>query len=177
MVDPTDQESISRGKQQLNQKGIWYTPVSGIWQTVWLEAVNPQHIRQILPEDDIDKKTVKLHLDIAGAKGQENIKVEVMDDGKVIKTITQKGISDMEMRIPMLLLWFPASPKIYHLNVELSVNGKTTDNVKSYFTLRETSIKKDACGYNRICLNGEADLPVRHVRSRLVAGRFTHSSV
>ena len=58
VVDPTDQESISRGKQQLNQKGIWYTPVSGIWQTVWLEAVNPQHIRQILPEADIHKKTV-----------------------------------------------------------------------------------------------------------------------
>ena len=155
VVDPTDQESISRGKQQLNQKGIWYTPVSGIWQTVWLEAVNPQHIRQILPEADIHKKTVKLHLDIAGAKGQENIKVEVMDDGKVIKTITQKGISDMEIEIPNAVLWSPASPKIYHLNVELSVNGKTTDNVKSYFTLRETSIKKDACGYNRICLNGE----------------------
>lgn len=155
VVDPTDQESISRGKQQLNQKGIWYTPVSGIWQTVWLEAVNPQYIRQILPEADIHKKTVKLHLDVAGAKGQENIKVEVLDKRKVIKTIEQKGTTDMEIEIPDAVLWTPASPQLYHLNVELSVNGKIVDNVKSYFTLREAGIKKDACGYNRICLNGE----------------------
>lgn len=156
VVDPTDTESISRGKQQLNQKGIWYTPVSGIWQTVWLEAVNPQHIRQILPEADIHKKTVKLHLDIANAKGQENVKVEVLDEGKVIKTIEQKNAPVIEIEMPEAILWTPSSPKLYHVNVELSANGKVVDKVKSYFTLREVSIKKDACGYNRICLNGES---------------------
>lgn len=156
VVDPTDTESISRGKQQLNQKGIWYTPVSGIWQTVWLEAVNPQHIRQILPEADIHKKTVKLHLDIANAKGQENVKVEVLDEGKVIKTVEQKNAPVIEIEMPEAILWTPSSPKLYHVNVELSANGKIVDKVKSYFTLREVSIKKDACGYNRICLNGES---------------------
>ena len=82
VTDPTDTESISRGKQQLNQEGIWYTPVSGIWQTVWLEAVDKTYIRQVLPSTDIEKKSVKLNFDIAGAKGNEEVKIEVLDDGK-----------------------------------------------------------------------------------------------
>ena len=63
VTDPTDTESISRGKQQLNQEGIWYTPVSGIWQTVWIEAVNKTCIKQVLPVADIYKKSVKLSFD------------------------------------------------------------------------------------------------------------------
>ena len=155
VTDPTDTESISRGKQQLNQEGIWYTPVSGIWQTVWLEAVNKTYIRQVLPSTDIERKSVKLAFDIAGAKGNEEVKIEVLDDGKVIKTVEQKLTNAMEIGVPNAVLWSPESPKLYHLNIVLSNGGRVLDRVKSYFALRKVDARKDECGYNRICLNNQ----------------------
>ena len=155
VIDPTDTESISRGKQQLNQEGIWYTPVSGIWQTVWLEAVNKTYIRQVLPSTDIERKSVKLAFDIIGAKGNEEVKIEVLDDGKVIKTVEQKLRDVMEIDVPNAVLWSPESPKLYHLNIVLSNGGRVLDRVKSYFALRKVDVRKDECGYNRICLNNQ----------------------
>ena len=155
VTDPTDTESISRGKQQLNQEGIWYTPVSGIWQTVWLEAVNKTYIRQVLPSTDIERKSVKLAFDIIGAKGNEEVKIEVLDDGKVIKTVEQKLTNAMEIDVPNAVLWSPESPKLYHLNIVLSNGGRVLDRVKSYFALRKVDVRKDECGYNRICLNNQ----------------------
>ena len=155
VTDPTDTESISRGKQQLNQEGIWYTPVSGIWQTVWLEAVNKTYIRQVLPSTDIERKSVKLAFDIIGAKGNEEVKIEVLDDGKVIKTVEQKLRDAMEIDVPNAVLWSPESPKLYHLNIVLSNGGRVLDRVKSYFALRKVDVRKDECGYNRICLNNQ----------------------
>ena len=155
VTDPTDTESISRGKQQLNQEGIWYTPVSGIWQTVWLEAVNKTYIRQVLPSTDIERKSVKLAFDIIGAKGNEEVKIEVLDDGKVIKTVEQKLTNAIEIDVPNAVLWSPESPKLYHLNIVLSNGGRVLDRVKSYFALRKVDAPKDECGYNRICLNNQ----------------------
>ena len=155
VIDPTDTESISRGKQQLNQEGIWYTPVSGIWQTVWLEAVNKTYIRQVLPSTDIERKSVKLAFDIIGAKGNEEVKIEVLDDGKVIKTVEQKLTNAIEIDVPNAVLWSPESPKLYHLNIVLSNGGRVLDRVKSYFALRKVDVRKDECGYNRICLNNQ----------------------
>ena len=77
-------------KQQLEPKGIWYSPVSGIWQTVWLEAVNSTHILQVLPTADIHKKTVSLDISVAKAKGGEKVKVELLDEGKVVGTTGAK---------------------------------------------------------------------------------------
>ena len=155
VIDPTDTESISRGKQQLDPKGIWYSPVSGIWQTVWLEAVSSTHILQVLPTADVHKKTVSLDIGVAKAKGGEKVKVELLDGSKIVNAIEQKLTSKIEMEIPEAVLWSPSSPKLYHLNIELVSNGKVVDKVKSYFALREVSIKEDECGYRRICLNGE----------------------
>lgn len=155
VIDPTDTESISRGKQQLEPKGIWYSPVSGIWQTVWLEAVNSTHILQVLPTADIHKKTVSLDISVAKAKGGEKVKVELLDEGKVVGTTEQKLASKIEMEVPEAVLWSPSSPKLYHLNIELLSQGQVIDKVKSYFAMREVSIRKDECGYQRICLNGD----------------------
>ncbi len=153
VVDPTDKESISRGKQQLDQKGIWYTPVSGIWKTVWLEAINKEHIRQILPEADIHSRKVVLNID-AVSKGSETLKVKVLDGGKVIKQLESPICEKVEIEIPEAVLWTPETPQLYHLQVQLCKGDKILDDVTSYFSMREVSIKKDECGYQRICLNG-----------------------
>ena len=117
VVDPTDTESISRGKQQLDQKGIWYTPVSGIWQTVWIEAVNKTCIKQVLPVADIYKKSVKLSFDVENSNGKEDITVDLLDNGKVVKTVKGKSGDAMEIPVPNAVLWTPSSPKLYHINI------------------------------------------------------------
>ncbi|MFI3259331.1 MAG: beta-galactosidase, partial [Rikenellaceae bacterium] len=156
VVDPTDTESISRGKQQLNQQGIWYTPVSGIWQTVWLECVESTHIKQVLPTTDIKKMSVTLDVDVASAKGSETLRIEILDGEKVIKTIDQKlGDGKVEVAMPNATLWSPATPQLYHLNISLMSGKKVLDSAKSYFAMREVKVMKDECGYNRIALNGE----------------------
>lgn len=155
VTDPTDTESISRGKQQLNQEGIWYTPVSGIWQTVWMEAVDKTHIRQVLPSADIEEKSVKLDFNIAGVKGSETLKIEVLEDGKVVKTVERKVHDNVEINVPNAVLWTPETPKLYHLNITLTDKGRVLDQVKSYFALRKVDTRKDTCGYNRICLNNQ----------------------
>lgn len=155
VVDPTDTESISRGKQQLDQKEIWYTPVSGIWQTVWIEAVNKTCIKQVLPVADIYKKSVKLSFDVENSNGKEDITVDLLDNGKVVKTVKGKSGDAMEIPVPNAVLWTPSSPKLYHINISMSKSGKEIDRVSSYFTLRKVDIKKDDCGYKRICLNDE----------------------
>lgn len=155
VVDPTDTESISRGKQQLNQQGIWYTPVSGIWQTVWMEAVGDTYIEQVLPTADIDDMEVELDFDLEGAKGNEDVVIEVLDGDKVIKTIKQELEDDVIVDMEGATLWSPTSPKLYNINVTLLRKGKELDKVKSYFAMRKVESKKDECGYNRVFLNNE----------------------
>ena len=155
VTDPTDTESITRGKQQLNQRGIWYTPVSGIWQTVWIEPVNPVYIRQMCPETNIENSTVKLHFDIAESVGDESLLVKVFDGEKNILTSEQKLGKDIELQIPGLVWWSPENPKLYDLEVSLCRNGRTLDKVTSYFAMRDVSIVRDEAGYKRICLNGK----------------------
>lgn len=155
VTDPTDTESITRGKQQMNQMGIWYTPVSGIWQTVWFENVNPTHIEKILPIANLAEGAVQLKLNIANEKGDENIVVKIFDENKVIATVNQRVTKEVKIKIPNAKLWSPTTPKLYHFTVELSKKNVVLDNVASYFALREVSINKDEAGYNRICLNGQ----------------------
>lgn len=78
----------------------------------------------MLPSTDIEKKSVKLNFDIAGAKGNEEVKIEVLDDGKVIRTVEQKLRDAIEIDVPDAALWSPESPKLYHLNISLSNGGQ-----------------------------------------------------
>lgn len=155
VVDPTDKESITRGKQQLNPTKIWYTPVSGIWQTVWIESVHSTHIRNILPETDIAKSIVNLNFDFANLKGDEYLKIKVLDNGKVIVSTTAKAAKSIEIAIPDPVLWSPLSPKLYNLEVVLTKTNTVLDSVNSYFAMREVSMRKDKTGYNRIFLNSK----------------------
>lgn len=153
VTDPTDTESDTRGKQILNPHGIWYTAVSGIWKTVWLEPVSKTRIARILPVPDIKTGTVKLGLELVGATGKEVVDVSVLDNGKKIASFSGT-LSEAAVRIPDPVLWTPGTPKLYELSITLKSKGKIVDVVSSYTSLREVSIVRDACGYKRIALNG-----------------------
>ena len=155
VTDPTDSESITRGKQQLNQQGIWYTPVSGIWQTVWLETVSKTHLKQILPTTDIHAGTVSLAFDICNPSGKETVEITVRDGEKMIAQTSAPAAEETCIEVPEAVLWSPSTPKLYNLEVKLLKGGKEIDSAKSYFAMREVKVGKDSYGYKRIFLNGE----------------------
>jgi len=155
VVDPTDKESISRGKQQLKQFGIWYTPVSGIWQTVWLEAVNSTHIEKLIPEANISQSSITLNFNYANIKGDEQLNIKIIDKDAIIVSGKYKVDGKITIEVPDPKLWTPEKPELYTLDIELIKNNVTVDRLYSYFAMREVSSQKDENGYNRIFLNNK----------------------
>jgi hypothetical protein len=156
VIDPTDTESITRGKQQLNQRGIWYTPVSGIWQTVWLETIDESHIVSVLPQANISKNSVNLQLNIANKERKQTLNIRVLDGNKVLANINERVTDKIDVKLPETILWTPETPKLYTLKIELIENNAVLDQVESYFAMREISTVTDEKGYQRVGLNGKA---------------------
>ena len=144
--DPTDTEVHPRGKQVLDPSGIWYTAVSGIWQTVWLEPVSAAHIDDLTMIPDIDGK--RLRLTVHGSTPGDFTAVAKLH-GKEAGRIA--GALDSEVSLPLtsLELWSTESPTLYDLEVRL----KSGDVVTSYFGMRKVEVRKDAQGVERIFLN------------------------
>lgn len=153
--DPTDTGNQARGKQQLEPRGIWYTPVSGIWQTVWLEPVNKRRINTLYPVADIDKRQVTLHTDLVGTNGRETLHVKVLDANQVVIDKSFPVSGEIVLDIPEPKLWTPESPTLYRLEVSLSRNNRVYDEVDSYFAMRKISMVKDGQGFQRMQLNNE----------------------
>ncbi len=153
--DPTDTNTQPRGKQVLDPRGIWYTPVSGIWKTVWIEPVSKTFIKSLYPVSDIDKKQVTLHTELGGAKGNEEIEVRVIKNDIPILTKKFNTRDKLILDIPSPMLWTPDSPELYQLELSISQNGKSLDKVKSYFAMRKISMVTDEQGFQRMQLNNE----------------------
>ena len=151
VYDPTEKGWQQRGKQVLNIHGFWYTATSGIWQSVWLEAVNECHIKKLRMIPDIDEKLLKIKT-FATDENCE-VKVTVYDNGE---SISENIISlDGEIKFDKIKLWSPEEPFLYDLKLELLKDGKTVDTVKSYVGMRKYSIEKDKYGVPRFFLNND----------------------
>ena len=142
-----------RGKQTFSpdRGSIWYHPVSGIWQTVWAEAVDKWgHIAdyQTLAKTDGSLKV------FAEIRGDGEAEVELLDGGKVVAS-AQAGDGKAELKIDSPKLWSPDSPTLYGLRIKLVKDGKTIDKVEGYTAFREISVVEDAEGHKRMALNGE----------------------
>lgn len=154
--DPTDEGYQPRGKQVNNPEGIWYTPVTGIWQTVWLEPVTARHIEELRITPDIDQHllTVKAHLNMRAPS--DLIEVNVYDGNQLVAT--GKSINDEAVVIPMpedAKLWSPDFPFLYTLKVMLKSGNKVLDQVNSYAAMRKYSTKRDVNGIVRLELNNQ----------------------
>ena len=152
--DPSDKGYQPRGKQVSNPEGIWYTPVTGIWQTVWLEPVNASHITAIKAIPDVDKQV--MHVTVSACSpslASDIIEVELLDKGQVIASA--KGVQGKELRLAVKqpTLWEPSNPYLYDMKVRLTKNGRSVDEVKSYTAFRKISTIRDAQGLMRMCLN------------------------
>ncbi|QXD22574.1 glycoside hydrolase family 2 [Opitutia bacterium ISCC 51] len=156
VVDGTDDPDLYqlRGKQKRNNSGIWYTPSSGIWATVWLEEVANTYIDRLEVLADMHGQLkAKAHLD--GADQDVQLKVTVSDDGKVVKK--QDGFQNtVSLSIPNAKLWSPDSPNLYDLEFELfDKDGNLLDTVTSYTGLRSVGKAVDANGNWQFTLNGK----------------------
>jgi hypothetical protein len=144
--DPTDSALQPRGKQVLNPNSIWYTAVSGIWQTVWVEPVPTAHIREIAMTPDIDAHQLRLTVataDVVDFTATAKLR------GKVVGRVTGQSNAEVKLALSQTELWSPDSPALYDLDIAL----KSGDSVKSYFGMRSVEARADAEGHSRIFLN------------------------
>ncbi|MGA1237326.1 MAG: glutaminase domain-containing protein [Limisphaerales bacterium] len=164
--DPTDGGYQPRGKQVNRPEGIWYTPTTGIWQTVWLEPVPEVHIQGLRITPNFDGGSVLVDAQVLGDGGDTAVEFSVLDGRKRVVGAT---ISDMpstrsippmlrpraELGIPGFKAWSPDSPFLYGLRVSVKRGGKVVDQVDSYFGMRKMALGKDADGVQRLMLNNE----------------------
>ncbi len=153
--DPSDKGYQPRGKQVSNPEGIWYTPVTGIWQTVWLEPVNEKHITDVVAIPNIDNASLKVEATICGATFGDVYEVVLKEGNKVISSEKAVAGQSVELAVPNAKLWSPESPFLYDLEVKLISNGKTVDAVDSYTAMRKVSSKRDENGIVRLQLNNK----------------------
>ena len=153
--DPTDDGFQPRGKQIKNPKGIWYTPVSGIWQTVWLEPVNYKHITNIHTTTDIDDSSVRIKLFSSYDFKDDLIEFVLKEDEKVLHKTIKKADLETKISFENPKLWSPESPFLYDLEIKLISKGKIIDHIETYFGMRKISIKKDVNGTRRMMLNNK----------------------
>jgi len=153
--DPTSSGYQARGKQVEQPRGIWYTPTTGIWRTVWLEPVPEISIERLHLVPDIDRGRLTLTASVPAAGGHVTIEVLALDGTRVVARSSGPAGSEIDLEIPDARLWAPDSPFLYDLKVTLLRDGTAVDEVDSYFGMRKISLGRDSGGILRMLLNNE----------------------
>jgi hypothetical protein len=148
--DPTDKGTQPRGKQVLQPRSIWYTAVTGIWQTVWTEVVPAQYIKDLLIGSDAGAGTMTVTVMPSGA-ANSIAHVVARDGTRAVADASGPAGQPIVLRVPQAKLWSPDSPFLYDLHVTLG-----GDEIQSYAGIRTIAIQRDAAGVNRLTLNGKA---------------------
>jgi beta-galactosidase/beta-glucuronidase len=153
--DPTDTGLQQRGKQVLNPKGIWYTSVSGIWQTVWLEAVPEVSIDSLKLTPDLDSETLTLEVKVRGEAEGLSVVAEISSSGEKISSVSGQATGRLRCEVPHPRAWTPDDPYLYDLKVQLIRDGQVVDEVGSYFAMRKFGLMKDVNRHQRFALNDQ----------------------
>lgn len=146
VTDPSDTSYHTHAKQAIKRGGIWYTPQSGIWQSVWLESMPEVYLKDVTIVPDIDNDLLKLTFD---KSTDAPVDIIVLDNGKIKATATCEG-SYIEIPLSDYELWCPENPKLYDLAFKVG-----DDTVKSYFGMRKFSWVTDSKGFKRMGLNNK----------------------
>ncbi|HTJ78985.1 MAG TPA: AbfB domain-containing protein [Rariglobus sp.] len=150
---PVDKGRQPVGKQTLVPRGYWYAASSGIWQTVWLEAVPAVHITRLDMTPDVPASTLRLVVRSSDA-GNETVEAVALAGGREVGRAT--GIAGAEIALPIAnaRLWSPDDPFLYDIKVSLKKTAGATDAVSGYFAMRSIGIGK-VDGIMRPLLNGK----------------------
>ncbi|MDR6784991.1 hypothetical protein ABIE26_003689 [Pedobacter africanus] len=148
VFDPSGEGVGPHGKQVLKPESIYYTPSSGIWQTVWMETVPEVHVEELVMRPDIDKGILDV---VVKGKGKPEVVVAGCSECGVLKQVQDDDrTTTITVKVPKARLWSPGNPFLYDITVKLG-----NDVVKSYFGMRKISVVKDAAGVDRIMLNNK----------------------
>ncbi len=153
--DPTDEGQQPRGKQVRNPHGIWYTPTTGIWQSVWLEPVPLMSIARLKIEPDIDENALYLTVNGRGTDETCSLLAIAIDGDKPVARAEGRLGETLKLSMKNPRLWSPESPVLYDLWVVLRSNGNDMDRVGSYFGMRKIALGKDRGGTLRLFLNNK----------------------
>jgi beta-galactosidase/beta-glucuronidase len=153
--DPTDAGTQPRGKQVRKPHSIWYTPTSGIWQTVWLEPVSAAYIRELKVTPDVDKSAVTVQPVTTAPLGDYSIEVTIHDGMQRVYQASIAPGGRMTLPVKNARLWSPEDPHLYGLEARLKLGSRTVDRVESYFGMRKISLGKDEHGFTRMLLNNK----------------------
>ncbi|MEU5367238.1 PA14 domain-containing protein [Streptomyces sp. NPDC005925] len=146
-TDASDGENPPMGKQRLDPSGIWYTPSSGIWQTVWMEPVATDHVDSLKLIPDVVKKT--LTVEAKGVRSGVPVTATAYEGKKRVATATGRTGGPLTLTIDDPRLWSPDDPFLYDLKVTVG-----SDRVSSYFGMRSIAVEK-INGVPRTVLNGK----------------------
>lgn len=166
VIDATDNDFQPRGKQVMGPDGIWYTPVSGIWQTVWIEAVGIGHISDYKIVSDIDNAKLLITPECVSSLTGDSVEISLCEGGtgyspergvfgKVISKCEAGSGESLTLEVPEMKLWSPDYPYIYGLIFKLIRGGKVIDEVYGYTAMRKISEISDAYGRKRLALNNK----------------------
>ena len=172
--DPTDEGDQPRGKQVLDPHGIWYTAVTGIWQTVWLEPVPETYVQGLRIVPDLPGERVAVTVSVQGDAPDPEARVAVLVEGREISRATGRPGEPIVLPVPGSRPWSPSDPFLYDLRVSVSPGPSEAeaggsdpgtapggpgspgaDEVSSYFGMRSVGVGPDAGGRPRLLLNGE----------------------
>ena len=151
--DATNKSQLPRGKQTLHPHGIWYTPQSGIWQSVWMEWVPETYLERIVIMPEYDTASVKVRVFLNGPDAGLTKKITVREseapDAKVI-CVRETRENEAELILGNFAGWSPEHPHLYGVSIEAG-----EDRIESYFGMRKFGIGKDEKGITRLFLNGK----------------------
>lgn len=154
--DPTDKGYQPIGKQTLKPNSIWYTAVTGIWQTVWLEPVDVNYITNVKTAADIQNGTLELTLRSAVNQPGDLVEAVLLDGSKEVSRAKGVANGTLRMAVPDAKLWSPEHPFLYTLKLTLWREGRKLDEVRSYTAMRTITVARDwENDIYRMQLNGE----------------------
>lgn len=173
--DGTDSGTQARGKQVRKPGGIFYTPTTGIWQTVWLEPVGPTYARSIVATTtDLEAGKVELTVDLQSVTEPDpsqptTVELVVIDEGtrRTLEGIRLEELpgspesrrmrrrARVEAQFPVRKVWSPENPFLYGLEVSIKTGDTLVDQATSYFALRTISVGPDDRNVRRLLLNGK----------------------
>ena len=151
--DPTDAGPQPRGKQRSKSEAIWYTPVTGIWQTVWLEPVGVSRIEGLYTTPDIDTRRLCVVPSVGNAVEGDVVEITLRDGGKTVAQARCAAGLPVTLPVPGMKLWTPEEPFLYDLEVTLLRGGRVLDRVGSYAAMRKISVKRTVGDAVRMQLN------------------------
>ncbi|MDR0610382.1 MAG: hypothetical protein LBG58_09755 [Planctomycetaceae bacterium] len=157
VFDPTDHGKQPRGKQSTNPSGIWYSPVSGIWQTVWLEPVPADYLRNVRFLPDYETGIVTIFPVVDKPRKDLTVTAEAFDGEEKVAEAFGGSEGPLLMRFDKNTLksWSPESPHLYQFCIRLLDNDVPVDQIGSYCAFRKIDLSKDRHGFSRIRLNGK----------------------